>query len=481
MVRRTREFDRSAFFGDLFYNVVPHNQVHMSTGDEWRGHRRLMHDTMSSGFLHDVAGPQIYSTALAMLDLWRQKMRLAAGHPFSAATDVPKGTLDVIWAVTFGSEAGTTKKQFEYLSGVDKIERADEDDKDAAVDFPTVTDPETFTAIITLTGSVEIPMKSPFPRIHHSLAMRFMPRLVAAMKAKDRLITHHLQDSWRKFQGQADEEESAGGGGRVKSAMDLVVQREAIMAQKENRPARYDTPAIRDEMFGFLVAGYDTTSSTICWGLKFLATYQPVQQKLRAELRAAFTRARDAGDKPTVEDIVKSNIPYLDATLEEIHRCGGTASSAIRRTTEDTVILGHRVPKDTDVFMVSNIELHSTFRSALWATLADKHVSQKRWSTAQASWTYPSQSTKASAARAAETAKTRMACGTLPTSAPSSPSAGWSRTRRAAAWNSTPEPVPLCPSAQAHVDALVRFLYPSRPHPQLCPQSCSVEAFVQHL
>ena len=55
MARRTREFDRSAFFGDVLYALGPDNQVHMPTGDVWRAHRRLMGDTMSPAFLGDVS------------------------------------------------------------------------------------------------------------------------------------------------------------------------------------------------------------------------------------------------------------------------------------------------------------------------------------------------------------------------------------------------------------------------------------------
>jgi len=71
------------------------------------------------------------------------------------------------------------------------------------------------------------------------------------------------------------------------------------MAKKEGRQPQYDTPVIRDELFGFLVryrtlkalseictdlylfclqvAGHDTTSITVCWGLKFLTAYQQAQ------------------------------------------------------------------------------------------------------------------------------------------------------------------------------------------------------------
>ena len=64
MARRTREFDRSAFMGDVLYSLGPNNQVHMPTGKVWQAHRRLMADTMSPAFLGDVGAfhdlPEIY-------------------------------------------------------------------------------------------------------------------------------------------------------------------------------------------------------------------------------------------------------------------------------------------------------------------------------------------------------------------------------------------------------------------------------------
>jgi cytochrome P450 len=46
------------------------------------------------------------------------------------------------------------------------------------------------------------------------------------------------------------------------------------------RPSRsnrsHDLQTIRDELFGFLVAGHDTTSTTLCWGVKFLTQHQEV-------------------------------------------------------------------------------------------------------------------------------------------------------------------------------------------------------------
>lgn len=322
----------------------------MPTGDEWRAHRRLMADTMSNSFLNDVIGPQIHSTALVIIRLWRENMRLAQGHPFDATKDVYKGALDIIWAATFGSEVGTTLKQLELLSRTDNVDMVE--DVDIAVSFPMAKDPEAFTALMTLSDSIEIAINSPVPRWHHWLALKLTPSLRAALKLKERYLTDHLRASWAKSQ-QGEKE------GSLKSAMDLVVQREAVMAEKEGRPPQYNTLAIRDELQGFLIAGHETTSTTVCWAIKFLTAHQDVQRKLRAALQEAFGRAKDTASDPSVDEIVRSTIPYLDATIEEVHRCGGTVSSNIRTTKEDAEVLGYVIPKGTDVFMVSTPDIEA--------------------------------------------------------------------------------------------------------------------------
>ncbi|KAK3618888.1 hypothetical protein LTR56_024359 [Elasticomyces elasticus] len=108
-----------------------------------------------------------------------------------------------------------------------------------------------------------------------------------------------------------------------------------MTANKGGRPAAYDTTAIRDELFGFLVAGHECTAEAA-----LVST---------SGIKPAYA----AGENPTVAEIVKSNLPYLDATLAEILRCGGAIPAIPRRATEDTEIFGHRIPKGTNVFMLT--------------------------------------------------------------------------------------------------------------------------------
>jgi cytochrome P450 len=108
------------------------------------------------------------------------------------------------------------------------------------------------------------------------------------------------------------------------------------------------------KLFGLLVAGHDTTSTTATWGLKFLIDHQEIQKKLREALRDGFPVAIADRRPPTAEEISKARIPYLDATQEEIIRKSLTAPGVMRTAMADTEILGHHIPKDTTMFLLDN-------------------------------------------------------------------------------------------------------------------------------
>lgn len=73
-------------------------------------------------------------------------------------------------------------------------------------------------------------------------------------------------------------------------------------------------------LFGFLVAGHDTSATTISWGLKFSSDNRNVQEKLRQCLR----ESRRSTKIPTALQVVHDEVPYLDTVVEEIARCSGT-------------------------------------------------------------------------------------------------------------------------------------------------------------
>lgn len=124
-------------------------------------------------------------------------------------------------------------------------------------------------------------------------------------------------------------------------------------------------------MLGFYTAGHETSASTLSCKLpspvinkstpsanngkgavKHLGVSQDIQANLRAALRKALPQAVLSERQPSALEIIKTSIPYLDAVLEEILRLHPSLPMQNRQAKVDTVILGHRVPKGTTVWIV---------------------------------------------------------------------------------------------------------------------------------
>jgi len=165
MARRTREFDRSEFMKSLFITLIPHEQVSMDTNDRWRANRKLVADVMSSDFLNNKAAPSVYQATQTLVDLWREKMRLADGQAFDACKDINMCTIDTIFAAVFGSEVGACKSQRDFLMKVAQLDGPKDAEKLAWI--PTYQTPKDFDAIVNMISSAIIPMHSPLGQTHH--------------------------------------------------------------------------------------------------------------------------------------------------------------------------------------------------------------------------------------------------------------------------------------------------------------------------
>lgn len=97
------------------------------------------------------------------------------------------------------------------------------------------------------------------------------------------------------------------------------------------------------------MAGHETSATTFSWGLKFLSDHPEAQKKLRQGLRERLSAAAEEGRQPTHDEIIKTKIPYLEATMEETLRLAGTVSVSDREAICDTTLLGHHIPKGTNV------------------------------------------------------------------------------------------------------------------------------------
>jgi hypothetical protein len=239
LLRRTKEFDRSDFFGEVFLGLVPDHHISKRSSDpKFKHNRALVKDLMTPGFLNEVAGPQIYAAVETLLELWSTKTQLAKGHPFPAEKDIFHGTLDVIVAATFGlnPEESMLQMQTQFLDSSNEIIVPEDIDK--PVEFPETQPPLYFEAILTLTESLETSIKSPYPRFHY-WCLQQLPYMRRAFKIKEKMISAEIQKAVQRLQSDDLVQ---------RCAVDDVLRRERALAGKEERQPLYQSREIKDEV-----------------------------------------------------------------------------------------------------------------------------------------------------------------------------------------------------------------------------------------
>ncbi|KAK0648467.1 cytochrome P450 [Cercophora newfieldiana] len=344
LLRRTKEFDRSGFFGELIGGIAPHQHIQfLSTDPRFKNGRNLINQLMAPTFIAQVSGPHFYEVATTMMKMWELKCDVADGRPFNAHHDLTFVALDAIFAASFGhpkAEGNTIRR----LEAVSHWKPSLSNDINTPLSFPEGDVPDVFSAALTLANSVTDTQLSPAPR-QTSWILRKFPYMKKAKAIKDQYIRDKV-DATVELINAGDTNPTTG--------LHSVLLRERDIAQKESRAPFYHSPAIADEFFGFMLAGHDTSATTIAWGVKFLTDNPAVQSRLRSELRRALPNAAREKRSPSYTELAKAHIPYLDAFIEETLRHANTIAFVVRTAMQDTTVLGRHIPKGTDVFLMAN-------------------------------------------------------------------------------------------------------------------------------
>ncbi|KAH7142623.1 cytochrome P450 monooxygenase [Dactylonectria estremocensis] len=352
-LRRTREFDRSPYWADIFAGPAPLGHIHFPSNSMWKGHRRLLQDLMLPAFLNNVAAPAIHSNALDMLRLWDAKSKIADGRPFDIEKDIFYVALDAVNSFSFGEtfEHRAIAPQLKELEAAGeegvKALQAGTPSKDSPIRFPKAHIGDALEAVLTITDAVEGQHSTLFPKFKWWRRQTFESGLRDAVETRRELCRREIARAISQLDARGDDDSWA------RSAIHLMVRREKLTAAKEDREPQYYTESMIDEVFVVIVAGHDTTSTTLVWGIKFLADNQDAQTKLRTTLQAAHPAAFAGKRNPTAAEIMRiTPVPYLEAVIEEIVRLSGTSDSIQRVATKDTEVLGHHIPKGTELWML---------------------------------------------------------------------------------------------------------------------------------
>ena len=251
LLRRTKEFDRAPSTIAFFKPLIPHSTLVQPSNQVFKQQRRLWVDCMSPAFLRRVVAPNVYKAAMELVDLWRLKTSLAAGHPFAAQEDFQLAAFDAIWVAILGSELGGVRSEIETLyTEASSIELPK--DKDHPASLPSASRSDMYNAVAYLTNTGEGLMASPFPVLHHwFIRQSSRYRSNSAIKDQEiRNLTKRARDRFHRISAADDE-----GKEHDTCAMDLVLRREVIAAQKAGvEVPEGERPAIQDELLMLLIA-----------------------------------------------------------------------------------------------------------------------------------------------------------------------------------------------------------------------------------
>ncbi|KAI0554688.1 cytochrome P450 [Xylaria curta] len=285
LLRRTREFYRRPFSTSAFTGVVPN---------------------------HHIAMPSLnprFNVPVAL------KAELGEGRPLNARRDIFDVAIDIINAVALGLEddQSTIKNQANFLSYESGYKPAI--NADGTVAFPELPTLPNIAAIEAIGIHLGEQFKTPFPGLMHRIQMLTSPTLAKHFAQKDKFVRDEIGNAVVRLRK---------GESGTRSAMDHILWREMRAAEKAGRALIFHSPRIYDEVRLVLVAGHDTSSTAIAF-----------QIKLRGALRTVDSEAYAEGRQPSVVELWKRSVPYLDAALV------------------NTVILGHEISKETMVLLLS--------------------------------------------------------------------------------------------------------------------------------
>ncbi|MFJ6943991.1 cytochrome P450 [Streptomyces wuyuanensis] len=103
-----------------------------------------------------------------------------------------------------------------------------------------------------------------------------------------------------------------------------------------------DSSEIRDQVLVFLLAGHETTATSLAFALHLLARHPEQQSRARAEAVGIL-----GGRTPEAYDL--DALPYLTQVLKEAMRLYPAAPVVGRRAVAEAVVGGHTIPAGADV------------------------------------------------------------------------------------------------------------------------------------
>uniref|UniRef100_A0A8D0L9U0 Cytochrome P450 family 2 subfamily G member 59 n=1 Tax=Sphenodon punctatus TaxID=8508 RepID=A0A8D0L9U0_SPHPU len=274
--------------------------VAFANGERWRQLRRFSLSTLRNfGMGKRSIEERIQEEAQCLLEEFRK----TKGEPFDPTFFLSRSVSNVICSIVFG-------QRFEY-----------EDQQFLDLMHETSVPP--------LTCTIPLQMYEMF-----SWIMKYLPGPHVRM-------FQNLQDIYDFIEKRIKINQESLDPANPRDYIDcFLVQMEKIA----NPSSEFHFKTLIMTALNLFIAGTETVSSTLRYGLLILMKYPDVQAKVVREIDEVIGQNR----LPSAED--RSRMPYTDAVIHEIQRFSDVIPMSLTHAvTQDTQFRGYTIPKGTDV------------------------------------------------------------------------------------------------------------------------------------